>query len=215
MIGIDIGASWIKVIEGRKKYKFRTPKTRKALIRFLEKFENFRVGVAIPGPVDIEKNKVLNPPNLKILHDFVFPGNFKIQNDAFCAALAEKKHWPYKNFIYLTLGTGIGSAFVLNDQVYPAEMGHIITPGKRRCGCGKVGCLETNRRYLSQALGSLVNIFSPEAVILGGGIVQKKNFKVPKFRRYVLSKKLKRVKIHQTKLDEFAGARGACYNITK
>jgi glucokinase len=55
-----------------------------------------------------------------------------------------------KDFIILTLGTGLGSGIVVNGQVvygytgFAGELGHtIIVPGGRDCGCGRHGCYET------------------------------------------------------------------------
>jgi glucokinase len=76
-----------------------------------------------------------------------------ITNDAKAAAMGEmifggaKK---MKNFIVLTLGTGLGSGIVINGEVlyghtgFAGELGHtIIVPGGRDCGCGRQGCYET------------------------------------------------------------------------
>jgi glucokinase len=55
-----------------------------------------------------------------------------------------------KNFIVLTLGTGLGSGIVINREVlyghtgFAGELGHTtIVPGGRDCGCGRQGCFET------------------------------------------------------------------------
>ena len=56
-----------------------------------------------------------------------------------------------KNFIVITLGTGVGSGIVINGQVvygsdgFAGELGHVIAQreGGRSCGCGRFGCLET------------------------------------------------------------------------
>lgn len=55
-----------------------------------------------------------------------------------------------KNFMVLTLGTGLGSGIVVNGEVvyghsgFAGEMGHmIVRPEGRHCGCGRMGCLET------------------------------------------------------------------------
>jgi len=76
-----------------------------------------------------------------------------VTNDANAAAMGEmifggaKK---MKDFIVLTLGTGLGSGIVVNGQVvyghtgFAGELGHsIIVPGGRICGCGRHGCYET------------------------------------------------------------------------
>lgn len=75
-----------------------------------------------------------------------------ITNDANAAALGEMTYGVargMKNFIVLTLGTGVGSGIVINGQmVYgcdgmAGELGHVIMRRDgRQCGCGRRGCLE-------------------------------------------------------------------------
>lgn len=75
-----------------------------------------------------------------------------ITNDANAAALGEMTYGVargMKNFIVLTLGTGVGSGIVINGQmVYgcdgmAGELGHVIMRHDgRQCGCGRRGCLE-------------------------------------------------------------------------
>ena len=55
-----------------------------------------------------------------------------------------------KNFIMITLGTGLGSGIVANGQMiyghdgFAGELGHVIVDTNgRKCGCGRRGCLET------------------------------------------------------------------------
>jgi glucokinase len=74
-------------------------------------------------------------------------------NDANAAALGEMIFGSAKfirDFIILTLGTGLGSGIVINGEVvyghtgFAGELGHtIVVPGGRDCGCGRQGCLET------------------------------------------------------------------------
>lgn len=74
-------------------------------------------------------------------------------NDAKAAAMGEMLFGgakKMKDFIILTLGTGLGSGIVVNGQVvygytgFAGELGHtIIVPGGRDCGCGRHGCYET------------------------------------------------------------------------
>jgi glucokinase len=76
-----------------------------------------------------------------------------LTNDANAAAMGEMIFGGakgMKDFIILTLGTGLGSGIVINGQVvyghtgFAGELGHtIIVPGGRDCGCGRHGCYET------------------------------------------------------------------------
>lgn len=77
----------------------------------------------------------------------------KITNDAKAAAIGEHIFGSakgMKDFIVITLGTGLGSGIIANGEViygydgFAGELGHvIINPGGRLCGCGRHGCLET------------------------------------------------------------------------
>lgn len=76
-----------------------------------------------------------------------------LTNDANAAAIGEMIYGGakgMKNFIMVTLGTGLGSGFVANGKMiyghdgFAGELGHIIvSPNGRQCGCGRQGCLET------------------------------------------------------------------------
>lgn len=78
-----------------------------------------------------------------------------LTNDANAAALGEMTYGVargMKNFIDITLGTGVGSGIVANGQLlygcdgFAGELGHTImdfSKDARLCGCGRRGCLET------------------------------------------------------------------------
>lgn len=76
-----------------------------------------------------------------------------LTNDANAAAVGEMTYGVargMKNFIVLTLGTGVGSGIVINGQLvygcdgFAGELGHVtmVREGGRVCGCGRLGCLE-------------------------------------------------------------------------
>lgn len=76
-----------------------------------------------------------------------------LTNDANAAAIGEMTYGAargMKDFIVITLGTGVGSGIVVNGQLvyghdgFAGELGHTtIRRGGRLCGCGLKGCLET------------------------------------------------------------------------
>ena len=75
-----------------------------------------------------------------------------LTNDANAAAIGEMTYGVargMKNFMVITLGTGVGSGIVVNGQMvygsdgFAGELGHmIVRPHGRQCGCGRKGCLE-------------------------------------------------------------------------
>ena len=103
-------------------------------------------------------------PNLPWAHDGVVPlakmfserldnSPVGLTNDANAAAIGEMTYGVargMKNFIVITLGTGVGSGIVINGQVlygcdgFAGELGHVIMRREngRSCGCGRNGCLE-------------------------------------------------------------------------
>ena len=77
-----------------------------------------------------------------------------LTNDANAAAVGEMTYGAargMKNFIMITLGTGVGSGIVINGEVvyghdgFAGELGHTcaVRNNARLCNCGKTGCLET------------------------------------------------------------------------
>jgi glucokinase len=118
------------------------------------------IGICAPGPLDPDTGVVLNPPNLPCWRNFplaaevarIYRLPVKVDNDANAAGLAETL-WGsgrgYRNVFYVTIGTGIGTAILLDGRIYhgrtgaAAEGGHLsIHYEGPRCACGKRGCIE-------------------------------------------------------------------------
>jgi len=118
------------------------------------------VGIGAPNG-NYHKGTIENAANLKWKGIVPFAELFrkyydvpvKLTNDANAAALGEMIYGEAKgmrDFIMITLGTGLGSGLVVNgDLVYghdgfAGELGHVnVQKNGRRCGCGNFGCLET------------------------------------------------------------------------
>lgn len=118
------------------------------------------IGVGAPN-ANYYKGTVEHPPNLAWpgVTDVVgmfkthFPVPCAITNDANAAALGELLFGAGKglrDFIVITLGTGVGSGLIVNGALvyghdgFAGELGHMtVDPAGRECGCGRRGCLET------------------------------------------------------------------------
>ena len=122
------------------------------------------MGIGAPN-ANYYKGTIEFAPNLPWAHDGVVPlaemfskslGGIPVAmtNDANAAAIGEMVYGVargMKNFIVITLGTGVGSGIVVNGQLlygcdgFAGELGHVtMVRGEegRRCGCGRTGCLE-------------------------------------------------------------------------
>lgn len=175
-VGIDLGGSHIaigvidnnyKIVE---KYEQRLMEKEKKDIKntiegyitdnvkkFLAKYDITEIGIAVPGTVSngiIIKSVNLDVYNYDLIKNLNKNINIpiKIRNDAKCAAIAESKVGvlkKYKNSLFLTLGTGIGGAAIINNKLLDTgkmpgcEFGHIvIQKDGLKCNCGKDGCFE-------------------------------------------------------------------------
>lgn len=175
-IGIDLGGSHIAigVIDKNGKILEKTEKRLKGIIttevkkvieetifetveKYRKEYEIEEIGIAIPGTVN--KTKVIKSVNLglknyKIVDVLNKKINIpiKIKNDAKSAAIAESKFGSLKGYnrvLFLTLGTGIGGAVIINNKLLDTgdlpgcEIGHmVIEKDGLECNCGRKGCFE-------------------------------------------------------------------------
>lgn len=119
------------------------------------KMPNFvtpEIGIGVPGVVEeniivkCEKYGIYNWDLAKEIEE-KYQTHVKIQNDALCAAKAEYEYGNLKGAkkaVFLCLGTGIGGATILNNEIFSSEYGHMIIENDgRKCHCGRKGCFET------------------------------------------------------------------------
>lgn len=137
------------------------------------------IGVGSPGPIDAVNGLVIAPSNLPgwgtvgvvdILKK-EFGVNVVLNNDANCAALGEYYFGSgkgSKNFVYMTISTGIGGGIIINGKLMvgancnAGEIGHgTIDFNGPKCNCGNYGCLEVF------ASGTALARFANEAVSRG------------------------------------------------
>ncbi len=131
------------------------------------------VGIGVPGFISRKERTIEISPNMLFLNGIALEKEIaaasdlplQVENDANAAALGEfmslgsprpAPHGDAGNsarpasFVHLTLGSGIGSGVILEGRVwrggcgFAAELGHLLVNSQgRACGCGNVGCAET------------------------------------------------------------------------
>lgn len=143
-VGIDLGGSHIAIgvvdnrgriqekIEKRllKKDKVDIQETVEKYItenvkKLKEKYNITKIGISVPGTVDegiIVKSVNLDIYNYDIVHNLERKINIPIiiRNDAKCAALAENTYGclkKYKRSVFITIGTGIGGAVIIDNKL--------------------------------------------------------------------------------------------------
>lgn len=119
------------------------------------------IGIGAPN-ANYYTGEILNAPNLPWGPEVPLAESISkafggipvgVTNDANAAALGEMTYGAargMKDFIMITLGTGVGSGIVVNGQLvygsdgFAGELGHVIVKRSngRVCGCGRTGCLE-------------------------------------------------------------------------
>ena len=237
------------------------------------------VGIGIGFPGLIEDDVIIgggvnlpgfeNLPLGKILKELT-GHNVAIDNDANLMGLAELMYGAAKDStdaIFLTIGTGIGGAVMINKGLYSGyknrggELGHtVIQHNGIICACGGRGCLETYASvtalirfyqtqnpsanenidgktivekylsgenhaiktmqhhfdYLASGIVNFVNVFSPQKVIIGGGISEAGQFYIDELTQrvkvFALPVAFNHTTIVAADLGNKAGLLGACAN---
>jgi glucokinase len=278
--GIDIGGTNIKAIIANREGailssdKSRTPATADdinetiiALLRRMLEKKGSRIsalksiGIGAAGAIDGKKGIIITSPNIHAWKNYPLAPIIErktgvrvfLENDATAAIIGE--WWvghgkKFRNWVMLTLGTGIGGGAIIDNKVYTGqsgsslEVGHLTIDYKgKKCPCGNRGCLEryasatalvelvkskvkkspsTLRErmkheeltariayeeackgdrlareafeevgfYLGIGLAGLVNIFNPEAIIIGGGLSHAHRLILPVAKKVIKERAL-------------------------
>lgn len=287
VIGADLGGTRIKAGKKRVGEDFLTDVTIQYLSDFqgLAVFDNLfrvieslnggikpeeaKIGLAMPGDFDCDRG-LLNCRRFKLENfpyaEFFAKRNYQVVpiNDAQASAMGELRFGAgkkYRDFIVVTLGTGIGGAVVIDGKLLRSSTGRAVgtishmtvDPNGPVCRCGRRGCLEvyTDRKsilsratskglqisdvhemnkageageitkeifddvgyYLAMGLASVVDMLSPQAIILGGGISLAGDLILEPLRRHLLPlvRKGRDLHIQISDLCDKAGVYGASY----
>ncbi len=204
-IGIDVGGTNVKFglvnSDGELLYKekFKTKKVSEG--NFVENFSDIlkdqlkrnpsvsKVGIGVPGTVSKDRLTTLELPNIPALEKVPFirllkerfsDVVFHVENDANAAALGEyyfSKGAMPDNFIFITLGTGVGGAAVIDGQIFKGgdgngmEIGHIMSSNGKTIedNIGKKGilgmALTTLEGYEGKSVLSEMNKLDPKKVV--------------------------------------------------
>ncbi len=144
------------------------------------------IGIGSPGPIDSEKGIIVESGNLKDWKNVnlvenlseEFEGiNIKLQNDGNAAALGEYLFGfgqGCKNFIYITVSTGVGGGAIIDSKLQVGassngfEAGHmIINMNGRKCNCGNEGCFE------AYASGTAIEKIASERIVNEESIISE------------------------------------------
>jgi glucokinase len=269
-VGIDIGGTKIKGIltdPSGKELSFKEVETKKtareiadsvyqlietlATSASISKIDIKGVGIGTPGPIDKEKGTILLAPNIPAFVNHPIVKNIEyltglkvfLENDATVALVGtwwKENASKYRNWVMITLGTGVGGGLIIDNRIYTGrsgnamEVGHItIDMNGRECPCGNRGCweryasgpamvelaqahlkkrktsslaaraakeeltplviheealakdetalaiMEEYSTYVGVGLVTIINIFNPEAIFLGGGVSRSHKLILP------------------------------------
>jgi glucokinase len=249
------------------------------------------IGIGATGPIDTMNGIIDNPFTLPTWENVPvvewmkksFNVPVTLENDADSAALGE--YWQgagrdAERLYAVTVGTGIGTALVVNGQVYRGlegshpEGGHmILDPSGPLCYCKQHGCweslcagpaierqareanlagsqllemsggdrqkidarlvfdaaragdsvalgiIERVSKYFTQGVLNIAILFTPDAIVLGGGVMRNIDFFLPDLRQTMQTYRelvpAHRIRITPAQLGEYAGLYGSAYTIFK
>ena len=193
---VDVGGTHVKILATGQKQSREFPSgptlSAKQMVGSVKKlaggWKYNAVSIGYPGPV-INNRPLTDPWNLgRGWAGFDFEAAFmcpvKVVNDAAMQALGSYKRGKT---LFLGLGTGLGSAMIVDGIVEPMELGHL--PYKKRTFEDYVGVRGYDqlgkkkwRQAVADVIARLIAALEPEDVVLGGGNVKKLNELPPRCR---------------------------------
>src|SRR5438094_3277697 len=175
LAGIDLGGTQVRVALARSDGKLvASIKTKTAMLAIPRAMVDWAAGeidrhrgrekvrsitIAAPGPIDIRRGVLVNPPNLPwqtvplvAMMGRATGAKVQLANDADMAGLGEFHHGAgrgSRNMVYITWSTGVGGGLIIDGKLHrgahgtAGEIGHmIIDPNGPLDNCGQRGCLE-------------------------------------------------------------------------
>lgn len=180
---IDIGGRNVKVWKGSQRDKFKFPSgpdmTAAECVRQVRRVKDLefdRVSIGYPGNV-LHGEPIQEPINLGgkwigFRFEDAFECPVRIMNDACLQALGS---YEGGRMLYLGLGTGVGSTYMIDGKVIPLSLGHlaILDGGTLHEHMSREGLAKRGKRKWQRSVAAAVPIlqeaFQTDYVILGGG----------------------------------------------
>ncbi|AVN60693.1 ROK family protein [Mesoplasma florum] len=160
--------------------------------------DDFNLAIAVPGPVDASKKRVLADSsltdiNIDLVSYFSKFSNLKkfvIQNDAKAAAYGEfserKKYMKIQNIAHLTIGTAIGCGLIINNEIFNGKNNRAGEVGKMRSNIyGNDGLTVTMETGLGTLLLKHKYITNGEVLLTGFELFENYNAGEPLIRKMV------------------------------
>lgn len=165
----DIMGNVISSLTSRSQYNGNREKLIDGILNLIEKIianagynksSILGIGISISGIVDSDSENIIYCPNIDGLDNFPIKNFLESKTDfpvfvddsVRCMAIAEKHYGiakEYDNFLFISLGKGIGMGIYVNGKIYrgsmglSGELGHItVDEDGPLCNCGNKGCLE-------------------------------------------------------------------------
>ncbi|PIN94455.1 hypothetical protein COU53_03500 [Candidatus Pacearchaeota archaeon CG10_big_fil_rev_8_21_14_0_10_30_48] len=234
---LDIGGTNIRIAEvsdGKVKNKqtITTPKTKKQIINSLfdliDSYPKPKV-ICIGTAGFVKDGKIYGNPNIDLknidIREIIskkYKSKVYVDNDANCAGLGELYYGNGKNkkdFLLLTLGTGIGGAIMIDRKLYhgngfAGEPGHMILNNKMLEKKYQTNKKSKKYNQIGEDLGiAILNIsyvLDPEIVIIGGGLSSVKSI-YSEIRKILIKNDLikRKIPIVRAKLGDNVGLIGA------
>ncbi len=196
VLAVDVGGTHIKILatgqQDHRQFASGPTLTAKQMVSTVRKtakdWSYDAVSIGYPGPV-LQGCPIAEPHNLGpgwVGFDFkkAFQRPVKVINDAAMQALGSYKKGK---MLFLGLGTGLGSALVVNGVVEPMELSHLpYKDGVFEDYVGIRGLEKHGRRkwqrYVEDVVALLISALEPDDVVLGGGNVKQLEEMPPRCR---------------------------------
>jgi polyphosphate glucokinase len=187
VLAIDVGGTHVKVLlsgeDTPRKFDSGPKLTPEQMVKGVKEitkdWKYDAVSIGYPGPV-LRNRPLVDPHNLGrgwvgYHYDHAFGCPIKIVNDAAMQALGSYKKG---RMLFLGLGTGLGTAMVVDGIVEPMELGHLpYKKGTYEDYVGLRGLQKRGKKKWRKSVFEIVEKMSlamePDEIVLGGGNVKK------------------------------------------